>query len=202
MNSLCQKMQDKIIDYIIGALSKEEIEMVEQHVAQCPQCRQYMEALQKQSSTLGQWAEQLQGRMTSQEDKIIAGLEHITLQQSQPVWKIVIHSNLTKLAAAALFILGVGFLAGRLSAPSAGDIEHLRTEFRASLADHERRLLEQTKQDMDAASLAIQNQLRQDLKEFGIKTLTAFRTMTDQRSAELIQLIEQARFRDRQHHCS
>jgi hypothetical protein len=199
-------MQDKIADYVIGTLSKEEIYAVEQHTAQCPQCRQYMDALQRQSSTLGQWAEQLQGRMTSQEDKIIAALEHVDQQQPQPAWKTVIHSNLTRLAAAALFILGIGFRAGRLSAPSAGDIQQIRAEFKTSLTDCEQRLrqsvstrLEQTNQEVDSALVAIQSQLRQDLKEFGVQTLTAVKTMTDQRSSELIQLIEQARLRDRQH---
>lgn len=199
MNGLCRQMQDKIADYVIGALSKEETDAVNQHTAQCPQCRAYMEAMQRQGGTLSQWAEEVQSRMPSQEDKVIAALEDVRPQRAQSVWRIVAHSNLARLTAAALLILGIGFLAGRLSAPSVGDIQQLRAQFQESLTDCEQRIIEQTNQDMDAALSAVQNQLRLDLKEFGIQTLAAVKTVTDQRSAELIQLIEQARLRDRWH---
>ncbi len=45
MDSLCEKMRDQLADYILGILSPQEIDTVNEHVGECRECSQYMQAL-------------------------------------------------------------------------------------------------------------------------------------------------------------
>jgi hypothetical protein len=205
MNDLCRQMQDKIADYVIGALSDQEKEAVDQHIAQCPQCRQYMEGLTRQGESLSRWAEQVQGRVASQEDKVIAALEYVTPQQPRSLFKVITHSNVTKLAAAAMFMLTVGFLGGRLSTPQV-DLVGLRTSLEASLksaiekerANMDLRLRSAIAEDGRLIRGDIGGEVQLLIAESAKQTLAASVALTNQRLGQLVQLIEAARLQDRQ----
>ncbi|MFH1719105.1 MAG: hypothetical protein ABIF19_17255, partial [Planctomycetota bacterium] len=118
--------------------------------------------------------------------------------------------RLTKLAAAAVLLIGAGFLAGRLTGPGPIDVEALRADLESSLRSSlEPAIRQSLLEEMDnrwqpafeanCAQLKeqLQQQVRRDLMQFAAQTLAASGTQTDQRLRELIQLIEAARMQDR-----
>jgi len=116
-----------------------------------------------------------------------------------------------KLAAAAVLMIGAGFLAGRLSAPEPVNVQELQaaleSSLKSSLVPSIRQELLSQMDDRWQSTLAASNakvkdelarQVRRDLTEFAAQTLAASGTRTDQRLMELIRLIEAARVQDRQ----
>jgi parvulin-like peptidyl-prolyl isomerase len=117
--------------------------------------------------------------------------------------------TLAKLAAAAVLLLGAGYLAGRLSAPEPVNVQELQATLEGSLKSSlvpaiRQELLSEIDsrwQSVFAAShTQLQEQLKQqvgrDLAEFA-QNLAASRNLTDQRFMELVQSIEAARRQDR-----
>ncbi|MHC4329048.1 MAG: hypothetical protein ACYSWW_13120 [Planctomycetota bacterium] len=116
--------------------------------------------------------------------------------------------RIMKLAAAAVLMIGLGYLGGRLSAPL--DAEQLRADIESSLrATLEPAIRQDVLKEVDdrwqsafAAKGAelkdeLQHQVRRDLMEFASQTLAASGARTEQRLAELVQVIEAARIQDR-----
>jgi len=126
------------------------------------------------------------------------------------VWMTVFKGSIMKLAAAAVLLISLGYLTGRLSAPEPIDVEQLQANLVSSLkASLEPTIRQDLVTQMDRrwesvfASTCVQlreelhQQVRRDLTEFASQTLAASRTLTDRRLIELIQLIEAARMQDR-----
>jgi len=119
--------------------------------------------------------------------------------------------RLMKLAAAAVLMIGAGYIAGRLSAPEPVNVQELQaaleSSLKSSLVPAIRQELLNEMDDRWQSTLAVSNtkvkdelarQVRRDLAEFATQTLAASGTRTDQRLNELIRLIEAARIQDRQ----
>lgn len=115
-----------------------------------------------------------------------------------------------RLAAAAVLMLGLGYLGGRLSAPAPVDAEQLRADIESSLrASFEpairQDLLEEmgTRWDSTFAAKSVelkdefQRQVRRDLMEFAAQTLTYASNQTNQRLDELARQFYAARVQDR-----
>jgi hypothetical protein len=118
--------------------------------------------------------------------------------------------RLMKLAAAAVLMIGAGFIGGRLSAPEPVNVQELQAalenSLKSSLVPAIRQELLSEMDDRLQSTLAashaqikdeLARQVRRDLTEFAAQTLAASGTRTDQRLNELIQLIEAARIQDR-----
>jgi hypothetical protein len=118
--------------------------------------------------------------------------------------------RLMKLAAAAVVMIGAGFIGGRLSAPEPVNVQELQaaleSSLKSSLVPAIRQELLSQMDDRWQSTLAASNtkvkdelarQVHRDLMEFAAQTLAASGTRTDQRLNELIQLIEAARIQDR-----
>ncbi|MCH8118182.1 MAG: hypothetical protein IIC00_00470 [Planctomycetes bacterium] len=110
----------------------------------------------------------------------------------------IFKSPITKFAAAAVLLIGLGYATGRLSAPTV-DTEELRAALRQDLLEE----MNERWQSAFAAGCAqikeeLQRQIRRDLTEFAVQTLAASGSLTNQRLMELIQLIEATRWRERQ----
>ncbi|MHC4678467.1 MAG: hypothetical protein ACYTEK_07195, partial [Planctomycetota bacterium] len=118
--------------------------------------------------------------------------------------------RLMKLAAAAVLLIGAGFLAGRLSGPEPIDIEVLRADLASSLrSSFEPAIRQSLLKEMDnrwqaafeAGYVQLKDELRQqvrrDLIEFAAQSLAASSMQTERQLRELIQLIEAARIQDR-----
>jgi len=119
-------------------------------------------------------------------------------------------SGLIKLAAAAVLMVGAGFIGGRLSAPEPLDTQELQAALESSIKSSlEPAIRQELLSEMDdrlqstlTASHArikdeLAQQVRRDLTEFAAQTLAASGSRTDQRLMELIELIETARIQDR-----
>jgi hypothetical protein len=120
-------------------------------------------------------------------------------------------SSLMKLAAAAVLMIGLGYLGGRLSAPAPLDAEQLRADIESSLRSSlepaiRQDLLQEMDMRWDSAFAAksvefkdeFQQQVRRDLMEFAAQTLAYASSQMDQRLTELVQQIYAARVQDRQ----
>jgi hypothetical protein len=118
--------------------------------------------------------------------------------------------TMAKLAAAAVLMIGAGYIGGRLSAPKPLDVQELQAALegplKSSLVPAVRQELLNEMNDRWQKTLAASNaqvkeelarQVRRDLAEFAAQTLAASGTRTDQRLMELIQLIDAARLQDR-----
>jgi hypothetical protein len=108
---------------------------------------------------------------------------------------------IAKFAAAAVLLIAVGFAVGRLTTP-APDMEQLQSalenSLRASLTkDMDQRWQRAFKANCLKFKDQLQQQVRLDLTEFAAQTLAASNTRTEQRLIQLIELIEDARARDR-----
>jgi hypothetical protein len=115
------------------------------------------------------------------------------------IWRNIFGNPIAKLAAAAVLMIGFGYIGGRLSVPQPLDVEELRTAIRNDLAKE----MNERWQSAFAANCTqlkdeLQEQVRRDLTEFAAQTLFASGTMTDQRLRELVLLIKAAREKDRE----
>jgi hypothetical protein len=113
--------------------------------------------------------------------------------------------TLAKLAAAAVLLIGAGYVAGRLSAPQPVNLKELQATLECSLRlSLEPAIRQALVDDIDsrwqsvfaASHTQLQQQVGRDLAEFA-QTLAASRNLSDQRFRELIQSIEAARRQDR-----
>lgn len=106
----CEKMQKKIVDYVLEILSKQESDSLREHVSSCPDCRQYVQALQNENRLLLQLGEKLDADMTIRQDKVIEALKHHSPKARFKVLSIprtIMRSPITKLAAAVIFIMAI-----------------------------------------------------------------------------------------------
>jgi len=115
------------------------------------------------------------------------------------IWRNIFKNPIIKFAAAAVLMLGFGYIGGRLSVGQPLDTEELRTAIREDLTKD----MDERWQSAFAANCAqlkdeLQQQVRRDLMEFATQTLAASGTMTNQRLIELARLIEAARIKDRE----
>ena len=118
---------------------------------------------------------------------------------SPTIFRNIFRNPVIKFAAAAVLMLGFGYIGGRLSAGQPLDVEELRIAIREDLTED----MNQRWQSAFASNCAqlkdeLQQQVRRDLMEFATQTLAASGTLTNQRLMELAQLIEAARIKDRE----
>jgi len=142
--------------------------------------------------------------MQTVRDALTASQTRRVRQRPPSFWPLV------KLAAAAVLMIGLGYLGGRLSAPQPLDAEQLRAEIESSLrASLEPAIRHDLLKEMDsrwdsalaAKSVELKDELRQqvcrDLVEFAAQTLAYANNQTSQRLDELARQVYAARVQDR-----
>ncbi|MHC4461927.1 MAG: zf-HC2 domain-containing protein, partial [Planctomycetota bacterium] len=110
MSSPCEEMQEKIADYVLGVLSQKEIDALDEHISSCAACRQYVQSLEDQKRSLLRLGEKLEADMAIRRDRVIEALNHYspTARIKVPsIWRTIMKSPITKLAAAAVIIIAV-----------------------------------------------------------------------------------------------
>ena len=106
---------------------------------------------------------------------------------------------MAKLTAAAVLMIGAGFIGGRLSAPQPLDAEALQVTIRQELLDEmENRLQSVLASQRESLKKELYQQVGHDMKLFAEQTLTAVGNLTDQRFMEFARMVETARVKDRQ----
>jgi len=108
MNSVCDKMRDYIADMVTGTLSQDDARMLNQHLKQCPTCRDYAHQLEKEDLLLSELFTSISVDMTNRQQRVLEAIEGCRLpKQSRPssIWRTIMKSRITKLAAAAVIIV-------------------------------------------------------------------------------------------------
>jgi len=118
---------------------------------------------------------------------------------------------ISKMAAAAVLLIGFAFLAGRLSAPKPVDVETIQANLESSLKpslevtirqelldEMENRLQLALATERDMLKQELRQQVAHDLEMFAEKALMAVGNLTDQRFMEFARMVEAARIKDRQ----
>lgn len=129
-----------------------------------------------------------------------------SLQQEAKTIKITARfeatKRLIKYAVAAVIMLSAGYIAGRLSAPKAPDIQQLQAALTPAIRQD---LLGEMAQYLQANLTSgftqlkdeIQQQYRRDMTDFAIQTLAATNAVTNQRLENLIKAVNTSQIEDR-----
>ena len=118
MTNACSQMKETIGHYVLGLLGPEEADALNEHMRGCPACREYAQALAEQRRSLVRFGQLLDRRMAVREESVLAALgSFVPAKGRQPpsVWRLITKSRITRLAAAAVIITGLGFLVIRSS---------------------------------------------------------------------------------------
>jgi hypothetical protein len=109
MNNPCEKIQDKIADYVLGVLRQEEIDALDKHISQCTRCREYTESLQSEKRSLLQFGKTLDSEMDARQTKVIEALNRVSIKKTKllSIWRTIMRSPITKIAAVVVVISGV-----------------------------------------------------------------------------------------------
>lgn len=115
----------------------------------------------------------------------------------------IIRLFFNRFAAAAVLLIGLGFIAGRLFAPAQPDMQELQAALEPAIRQNILTQINVQWQEAYVNSFTqikdeLGRQMSREMTEFAEQTLAASSTLTDQRLKELIQLIEAARVKDRQ----
>jgi hypothetical protein len=151
------------------------------------------------------------GRAVQRSRDALLNKENAHQYTDTTIWRNIFRNPIIKFAAAAVLMIGFGYIGGRLSAGQPLDVEELRAALESSLRTSlEPALRKDLTEEMNerwqsafATNCAqlkdeLQQQVRRDLMEFATQTLAASGTMTNQGLMELAQLIEEARIKDRE----
>ncbi len=102
MNKPCEKMKDKITDYVLGILDKKEIVNLKKHITQCASCKEHLESLQNEREVLLQFCNKFDNEMNAREKNVIAALEKVSNKESTKT--TMFYSKVFRFAAAAAII--------------------------------------------------------------------------------------------------
>ena len=136
MSKDCEKMQDKIVDYILGTLSQEDCDVLNEHIAVCSKCRQYMQTLKAEKSLLREFAGTLDMGMEPREERLTKAITSYSQgnQIKLPLtWRTFVQSKISKLAVAAVLLIAVGYFTGKLLSPRSLDVQKLQAALETSL---------------------------------------------------------------------
>ena len=116
-----------------------------------------------------------------------------------------------KLAAAAVLMIGAGFIGGRFSAPEPLDVQELQAALESSLkssleptirqemiAEIDNRLQLAMAAERDTLRQEFSRQVRIDMETFATQTSTAVNNLMDRRLMEFARILEAARIKERQ----
>jgi hypothetical protein len=205
MKDICHQIQEQIPLYIDGHLSKQQEQAVLDHISQCGQCKEYLQAFERDDRLLSSFVESMRPSIGRIEKEVKQAIEGQRQNRTANTAGIFRRSRFVPYAAAAAAFIAVGFLVGRVSTTQPVNIEQLRNELKVSLAGEIRKeVSEQLKGDLQAAFAAgfeqikdgLRNEYQQDLNRYAIETLAASSAVTNQLLNELIATLDTSREQD------
>lgn len=110
MKNNCDKMKDQIADFITGILPESEIHTLERHLSECPACRDYAEALEKEERLLTGFFAKFDANIAGWEDEAINLINSFDASSETNIisaGKAIMRSLLIKHVAAAVVIVFV-----------------------------------------------------------------------------------------------
>jgi len=133
MNGPCPNRQDRIAEYVLGALDAAGAEALREHLRECSGCRQYLQSLQEQSESLVELGRQIDSGMMARQDRVIEALQDVSLAEPHARRVLPFIGGFARMAVAAVLLLGVGITIGRWTAPRPVDVGRLRADLEASI---------------------------------------------------------------------
>jgi len=110
MNSNCEKIRDQIADLITGALSESQVRALEEHLHECSACRVYARALNEEDGFLTEFFTKIETNMTDREEHVLKVISRSFVSEKSDkisIGRTIMKSPISKLAAAAVIIIGV-----------------------------------------------------------------------------------------------
>jgi anti-sigma factor RsiW len=205
-------MQDRIADYVLGALDAQQAEALREHLNGCDACRRYARNLKEQSKSLVAFGRQIEAGMGARQNRVIEALQNVSPAETGTKRGFPFIGGFMRMAIAAALVLGTGVAIGRWTAPRPVDVEQLRADMETSLAASLRpavqeAVLAQVDQRLQAGlskneaklRTELTGQIRDDVQRFAAQAASNSETLVERRFFEFVQLVEEARLRDRQH---
>jgi len=199
MNGPCPDRQDRIADYVLGALDTGEAQALQDHLGDCSGCRQYLQSLQRQSESLVELGREIDAGMTARQDRVIEALDGVAPAARRTFLSF---GGFIKTAVAAVLLLGVGITIGRWTAPRPVDVGRLRSDLEASI---QKSVLAQVDQRLQAEAqqrAGLARQTYQDLHALAEQSAAgaeSLEKLMNGKFAELVEIIEAGREIDRGH---
>lgn len=110
MENNCEDIQEQIPELITGALPDGKTAELQHHISQCPNCGEYLKALQADDKMLGEFAKAMQPIVTRIEDKVINAQDNVVSKKSfnsVPLYGIITKRRFVKFTAAAIIVICV-----------------------------------------------------------------------------------------------
>jgi hypothetical protein len=110
MDSNCDKIRDRIADFVSGTLAEEENDALQQHLGECSACRAYAEALRKEDELLAGLFAEFDASMPGWEGEVINAISRFDTAGQKDIISVgrtTIRGLLSKHAAAAAVIVVV-----------------------------------------------------------------------------------------------
>ena len=110
MDNPCKKIQNKMADYILGLLDKEQTDALNEHISRCSRCEKYLQSLENENRLLTQLGRNLDTGMTARKGKVLEALSNSTPalhREAVSIWRMIMKNRITKLVAVAVIILAV-----------------------------------------------------------------------------------------------
>jgi hypothetical protein len=191
-------------------LDTEAAEALRKHLAVCDACRQHAQELADQAKSLVALGQQIEAGREARADRVIEALQNVSPVEAGTVRVLPFFGGFLRTAVAAVLLLGVGVVVGRWTGPRPADMEQLRTEVEASVAASlqsalQEAVLTQVDQRLQADLATYEavlraelgEQLRGDWRLFAAQCTGGLERQMDKRFAEFVQLVEEARLKDR-----
>jgi len=212
MNRPCPRMQDQIADYVLGALDAQQATPLREHLVSCDACRRYAQSLKQQAQSLAVLGRQIEAGMGARQDRVIEVLGNMSPAEARTTRVFPFVGRLLRTAVAAALVLGTGVAVGRWTAPRPVDIEQLRASLESSIVASigpavQESILAQVDQRLQAAQssndeklrLELAERVRKDLQLAAAQWTSDSEKLMDRRFTEIVELVEAARLKDRQH---
>ena len=109
MGTICQKIQEQILEYITDGLPTKEIDLLKNHISKCEICRNYLTALQSDGKLLSDFAEIVQPVISRIENNVIAAVGCQKMAKDVKVhfaWGAIMRNSVIRVAA-AIVVMGV-----------------------------------------------------------------------------------------------
>jgi anti-sigma factor RsiW len=211
MNRPCPDRQDRIADYVLGALNAGDAEALERHVADCERCGGYLHELRSHDEALAALGAELEQAMPGRRANVIQALRDVTPTETRATRVLPFVGGFVRAAVAAVLLLGAGIAIGRLTAPEPVDVQQLRRDLEQSVAaslrpavresvltEVDQRLQSALTEEYASLSTVLAEQVRRELRILGTQLMSGTEAMMDRRLDDFVQLIEAARLKDRQ----
>jgi len=114
MNSICRTTQDQIADLVTGVLPEAQVQELEQHLSECQACRDYARVLKEEDVLLSKLFTVNDADMANRQERVLKAIDRVNQSkqtETLSIWRIIVKSPITKLAAVAALVVAIILLA-------------------------------------------------------------------------------------------